>query len=114
MADPRLLWVIRLSLILGRTPSELAEVLTAEDLALYQAFVEIDGPWWGEGHAALLRQLCSVSAAAAGANIPPDSFKIDWTVGPPGDEPADNLLAPEDGIAIFAARHGLDVEEFRS
>jgi hypothetical protein len=114
-ADGQLHWLIRLSLALGRTPTELAEVLTAGDLALYQAAAEIDGPWWGEGIAAHLRQLCSVTAAASGASIPPDDFAIEWTVGGEDREarPAANLLPPVDGLEIFAARYGLDLVEVK-
>ena len=72
--------------------------------------MEIDGPWWGEREAAHLRQLCSVQAAAGGVSIPPDEFEIEWTVGAAG-EPAVRLLPPADGLALFAARHGLPVEE---
>jgi hypothetical protein len=105
-------WVLRLSLALGRTPAELADVLTAADLALYQAIVEMDGPWWGAREAAYLRQLCAVQAAAGGASIPPDDFSIEWIVGAAAEGgPTCNLLPPTDGLAIFAARHGLDVTE---
>jgi hypothetical protein len=101
--------VLRLSLALGRTRRELEDALTAEDLALYQALVEVDGPWWGEREAAYLRQLCSVQAAAGGASIPPADFAVEWRVG---DDAGDaNLLPPADGLALFAARHGLDVSE---
>jgi len=41
-ADGWLYWLVRLSKHLGRTPTELAEVLTARDLALYLAVEEID------------------------------------------------------------------------
>ncbi len=104
-----MLWLLRLSFPLGRTPAELAEVLTARDLALYQALVEIDGPWWGEREAAMSRQLCSVQAAAAGASIPPDEFAIEWSVGSTPDRPAANLLPSSEGLALFAARHGAEV-----
>jgi hypothetical protein len=97
---------------MGRTERELAEVLTVAELSRYQALVEIDGPWWGEREAALLQQLCSVQAAAGGADIPPEEFKIQWRVGPAAvDPPAGRLLPPNDGIAIFAARYGLPVIE---
>jgi len=92
--------------VLHATPAELEERLTPEDLALYQAWVELDGPWWGEREAAHLKQLCSVVAATAGADLPPDRFDTEWTVGAPGEAPA-NLLPPADGLAIWAARHGL-------
>lgn len=104
------MWVLRLSLALGRTPAELLDVLTTADLALYQALVEIDGPWWGEREAAHLRQLCSVQAAAGGADIPAEQFNIEWRVGASAEAPDANLLPPCDGLEIFAARHGLDVE----
>jgi hypothetical protein len=74
--------------------------------------VEIDGPWWGEREAAMMRQLCSVQAAATGTDIEPDRFAIEWTVGVSGDQPR-NLLPADDGLAIWAARHGLEVEEVR-
>lgn len=112
MADGRALWLLRLSLKLGRLPGELAELLTAEDLAAYQALVEIDGPFWGEGQAALLRQLCSIGAAQCGADIPPDDFAIEWTVGGKADDgPAAPLLDPNAGIEIFAARYGIELVE---
>lgn len=85
-------------------------MLTAHDVALYQALVEIDGPWWGEREAAMMRQLCSVQAAAAGSDIEPDRFSIEWTVGP-ATSTAGNLLPAGDGLAVFAARHGLRLEE---
>jgi hypothetical protein len=94
----------------GRTTRELAEVLTAADLAEYQALVEIDGPWWGEREAAHLRQLCALQAAAGGTDSSPDDWEIEWQVGP-ADAPDVNLLAPEDGIKIMAAGFGLAVEE---
>lgn len=106
-----MLWLLRLSLILPHPPSILAELLTADDLALYQAWVEVDGPWWGEREAALLRQLCSVVAATSGSKIPPDDFKSEWTVGPATETAGANLLPPADGLAIFAARHGLTLTE---
>ena len=105
-----MLWLVRLSLPLGRTPTELAEVLTLDDLALYQAAAEIDGPFWGEREAAHMRQLASVVAATRGADIPPDEFKIEWTIGGP-DAPPANLLPPAEGLELFAARIGLDVVE---
>ncbi|WP_162669683.1 hypothetical protein [Gemmata massiliana] len=105
--------MLRLSLALGRTPGELFEQLTATDLALYQALVEIDGPWWGEREAAHLRQIASVQAAAAGADVPPDQFEIEWRVGE--DAPATtsefNLLPAAEGILMFAAQNGLEVQE---
>jgi hypothetical protein len=55
-----------------------------------------------------------VSAAVAGADIPADDFSLTWCVGrDAGDDQAAgvNLLPPGDGIAAFAARHGLDVSE---
>ncbi|VTU02774.1 unnamed protein product [Gemmataceae bacterium] len=106
-----MLWLLRLSLVLHATPAELEGRLTAADLSLYQALVEIDGPWWGEREAAMLRQLCSVQAAAAGSNIPPDQFAIEWTIGQGDDAAAANLLPPADGLAAFAAHHGLHVSE---
>ncbi len=101
--------MVRLSLQLGRTRTELLETLTAEDLGFYQAVVEIDGPWWGEREAAHMEQLCSIQAAAAGADVEPDAFKIGWTVGAPGehDQGGANLLPSNDGIELFAARFGL-------
>lgn len=102
------MWVLRLSLALGRTPAELERTLTADELAEYQALVELDGPWWGEREAAHLRQLCSVQAAAAGADIPADQFQIEWALGSAGGT---NLLPSADGIALFAGAFGLDVVE---
>lgn len=91
-------------------PAALEETLTAEDLALYQALVELDGPWWGEREAAYLRQLCAVQAAAGGSRISAAEFAIEWRVGP-ADGDAANLLPPEEGLALFADRHGLTVQE---
>lgn len=82
--------------------------MTARDVALYQAWVEVDGPWWGEREDAQLRQLCSISAAAAGVPTPPDEFRLEWQLGG-ADGPAVNLLSPADGLAAFAAINGLDV-----
>ena len=91
------------------TPSELADRLTAADLALYQAWAEEDGPWWGEREAAYLRTLCSVTAAAAGgADVAPDDFRLTWSAGPA--EPVE-LLDAEAGLRVFAAKHGLAVTE---
>lgn len=72
--------------------------------------MEVDGPWWGEREAAYLRQLAAVGAAAGGTSVSPDEFKLDWHVGP-SDAPPANLLSPDDGLAIFAARHGLELSE---
>ncbi len=105
------MWVLRLSLQLGRLPHELEHALTAEDLALYQALVEIDGPFWGQRETQMIARLCSVVAATAGANLPPDEFEPEWTVGPAGDAPAGNLLPPADGLALLAARYGFAVAE---
>jgi hypothetical protein len=108
------LWVIRLSLALGKSPRWIEEELTAEDLAHYQAAVEIDGPWWcGEHVAGHVRELCSITAAAGGVSIPPDEFKVPWAVGArdPDQAAGFNLIPPEDGLAAFAARHGLDLVE---
>lgn len=104
-----MLWLVRLSPVLGATPAELLDRLTAEDLALYQAAVEIDGPWWGAREAAYFRQLTSVTAAAAGCDLPADQLDIEWTVGRPA-EAAGVLFTPAEGIALFASRHGLAVE----
>ncbi|MDY3558124.1 hypothetical protein R5W23_000845 [Gemmata sp. JC673] len=101
------MWVLRLSIALGRLPDELERVLTAAQLAEYQALVELDGPWWGEREASYLRQLCSVTAAAAGAQIPADQFQIEWTIGA---TPV-NLLPSADGLALFADCFGLGIEE---
>lgn len=101
------MWVVRLSLALGRTVAELEAALTPADLALYQAVVEIDGPWWGEREAAHLRQLAAVQAAAAGAHVPADDFRIEWTLGPAAA--ADRLLPSNDGLELFAARHHLPI-----
>lgn len=112
MADGRTHWLVRLSLRLGRTPTELAEVLTAADLSLYQAVTEIDGPWWGESETAHLRQLTAVTAAAGGVPIPSDEFRITWTVG--GDSgPGEGvyLLDPADGLKMWAQSYGLTVTE---
>lgn len=71
--------------------------------------MEIDGPYWGERDAAYFRQLCSLSAAANGVVIPPDDFELKWTLGP-ADGPPVNLIPPEIGLEIFAARHGVRLE----
>jgi hypothetical protein len=71
----------------------------------------VDGPWWGEREAAYLRQLCSVQAAAAGADLPPDKFAIEWAVGPAA--PQEPLLDAATGLRAFAARYGLTTEEVR-
>ena len=106
-----MLWLLRLSLVLGGTPAELEARLTVGDLALYQALVEIDGPWWGEREAAMLRQLCSVQAAAAGSALTPDTLPIEWSVGAPNVSPTGNLLPPAAALPALAAHHGLAVEE---
>lgn len=96
---------------MGRTPGELAEVLTARELALFQAAVEIDGPFWGAREAAYMRQLTSVNAAAAGASVSPDELEIEWRVGGPGETGGPNLLDPADGLSMFAAMHGRQLSE---
>lgn len=94
---------------MGRTRGELVELLTADDLALYQALVEIDGPFWGKRETAMMAQLCSLQAAAGGVHIPADEFEIEWRVGESA-EAGGNMLAPAEGLELFAALHGLKVE----
>lgn len=100
--------MVRLSLVMGRTVAELESLLTPADLALYQAVVEVDGPWWGEREASYLRQLAAVQAAAAGAAVPAERFRIDWALGPAA---AADLLPSNDGLALFAARHELPITQ---
>jgi TolB-like protein len=100
---------MRLSLSLGRLPAELAELLTLDDLAAYQALVELDGPFWLEGTAAQLRILTSVVAATAGAELPADRFAIEWNLGRRDAAEVVNLLPPADGLALWAGRYGLDL-----
>lgn len=80
---------------------------------MFQAAIEIDGPFWNEGLAAHLRQLCSITAAGAGADLPPDEFAIEWGIGAAGEAPPANELPPAEGLELFAARYGLDVEVIR-
>jgi hypothetical protein len=103
-----LLWSLRLCVLFHRPLAELDQVLTAAEIGLWMAMVEIDGPWWGEREAALLRQLCSVQAAAAGADLPPDQFRVEWVVGESAAS-SENLLPPDDGLEILAARYGVPV-----
>jgi len=113
------MWLYRLSLTLGRLPGELAEVLTAADVAAYAAMVELEGPWWGEREAHAIRELCSVVAATAGVSIAAEQFRHSWTVGPraapeasaddqAGADQADQFTGAE-GLQLFAAAYGLDV-----
>jgi hypothetical protein len=103
--DGRELWLHRLSLVYGILPDDLAELLTLDQLNAFLALVEIDGPFWGEREAAASRLLCSVVAATAGAEVDPDRFRQEWTLG--ADAPAGvNLLKSADGVALFAARYG--------
>lgn len=101
---------------MGRTRAELEELLTAADLALYQAVVEIDGPWWGAREAAHLRQIAAVTSRAAGADVQPEDFEIEWRVGKgpdqgEGEQPGPNLLPAVDGMRMMAAAAGLTLTE---
>jgi len=62
-----------------------------------------------EGPAAHFRQLCAVTAAAAGATITAEQFALEWAVGRQ-DAPRVNLLPPADGLAILAGRLGAELE----
>lgn len=89
-------------------------MLTARDLALYQALAAIDGPWWGERESAYARLLCSVTAAAGGVSIPADDFAIEWVYCEAGDQTEAERLTPADGLRMLAKMNRVPVTEVKS
>lgn len=53
--------------------------------------------------------MTSTVAATGGADVPPDRYRLDWTLGAVEDAAGVNLLPPADGLALWADRYGLDV-----
>lgn len=53
--------------------------LTRDELSLWIAFGEVDGPWWEERADLLAARIAQTIAAAAGVERPLTEFLIDWT-----------------------------------